>query len=76
MTQYMLGWKGAFWYILEQKNKKNFIPVLILLFTCKIIVLISLIADEWKHETDLYCKSNVKAINLVHSFIHNKKISN
>ena len=28
-----------------------------------------LIADEWKHETDLYCKSNVEAINLVHSFI-------
>ena len=26
-------------------------------------------ADEWKHETDLYCKSNVEAINLVHSFI-------
>ena len=31
----------------------------------------SLIADEWKHETDLNCKSNVGALNLVHSFIFN-----
>ena len=26
-------------------------------------------ADDWKHEKDLYCKSNVEATNLVHSFI-------
>ena len=43
------------------RTKKFFIQVLFLLFTCKINVLISLIADEWKHETNLYCKGVIGA---------------